>query len=216
MQNKPTQTYRRPWDVFLCLLGVLVLCSFVGCNQKGKMVPVSKSGDAMGAMEHHDTNSDCDNGGMKKDDGMQGMGLHGDEEEEASEAGTMGDMSGMDHDDMDGMKKDDASTNSSSDTMTSGMTMVSYNQDISPLFKQKCVSCHYPGTDEGPDLSTYELVKKKYEEIDKAVRLKPKSPGFMPEGGSALTDKELALLADWKSGGMVKGTGTVTTDDCKN
>jgi hypothetical protein len=104
----------------------------------------------------------------------------------------------------------------SPDTQSSGA--VTYTANIAPLLKASCTSCHYPGTDEGPNLSTYQQAKALGASILTAVVKKAGQPGFMPQGGKALSAEQIKLLQDWKAGGYAlgsSGAGTNSGTDCR-
>lgn len=93
----------------------------------------------------------------------------------------------------------------SEETETTKPAVVTYLKDIAPLLNKSCASCHFEGTDHGPDLSSYEKAKQLVDEIIASVRKKPSDSGFMPEGGKAFSTDQITLLVNWKSGGSQLG-----------
>jgi mono/diheme cytochrome c family protein len=85
-------------------------------------------------------------------------------------------------------------------------SLATYEDDIQPLLKQKCLSCH--SGDQKPDLSSYDLAKKWADDIYKEVKA-----GTMPTAKKdRLSDAQVATVKSWIDGGHRK-TASGSKDD---
>jgi len=93
---------------------------------------------------------------------------------------------------------------------------VTFKQDIAPILRQNCVSCHRPG-ESGPfPLVSYEDAKKHARQIA-AVTSSRFMPPWLPEpghgdfdGARRLTDAQIKAIADWASAGATEGERSET------
>ena len=72
---------------------------------------------------------------------------------------------------------------------------VTFSTDIKPLIDSKCASCH-------PTYSEYETSKINIDEILNRVQLNEGTRGFMPKGGTKLSNESIQLLKDWLDTGL--------------
>lgn len=87
---------------------------------------------------------------------------------------------------------------------------VTYHQDVAPILRQHCQSCHQPG-EVGPfSLLNYQQARKWAEDIKLYTQSK-QMPPWMPQGGVAmrgerkLADRDIATLAKWADAGAPEG-----------
>ena len=88
-------------------------------------------------------------------------------------------------------------------------TNLTFTRDVSRIFGQRCVSCHYEGS--ALPLATYELVRPWAVDIKEQVLSRAMPPwgavkGFGPlQPDQALSQEEIMIIAAWVIGGAPKG-----------
>lgn len=71
-----------------------------------------------------------------------------------------------------------------------------YDDRISTIIDGKCGACHGEKSKDG-DYSTYANVKKNAAKIVAAIKKDKEEDGFMPKGGKALAEKDIADIEAW-------------------
>jgi hypothetical protein len=90
-------------------------------------------------------------------------------------------------------------------------TPLTFSQDIAPILRENCVSCHRPG-ESGPfPLVGYEDVKKHARQIAAVTRSRFMPP-WLPEpgygdfeGARRLSDAQIKAIGDWANAGAPEG-----------
>jgi mono/diheme cytochrome c family protein len=85
--------------------------------------------------------------------------------------------------------------------------LANYEDDVAPLFKKKCVSCHAAGKTK-PDLSTFAAAKKGAKAALAAMK-----DGSMPQGGKKPSTAEIKVLEDWIKAKYPEGAPVDEDDD---
>ncbi len=80
--------------------------------------------------------------------------------------------------------------------------------DIKPIIDGNCLSCHGNPTQNGAPMSlvTYENVKEAVTNRDLLGRINKNQgeDGFMPQGGSRLSQFEIELISKWDEDGLLE------------
>jgi len=83
--------------------------------------------------------------------------------------------------------------------------LVTYTSDIKPLIDKSCTPCHVPSKGGfKANFDNYDSSKKYIDAMIVRVQLSATDPKFMPFKSKkpALTADEIALLKNWKNGGL--------------
>lgn len=81
---------------------------------------------------------------------------------------------------------------------------VTYNKDIKPIFVAKCSPCHLAGGANPNKWEDFTTVKNKIDVIIDRVNREATATGFMPRNGTKLPADQLALIAKWKTDGLLE------------
>ena len=91
---------------------------------------------------------------------------------------------------------------------------ITFNKDIAPIVRERCVGCHRPGQSGPFNLITFEDVHKRAKQIAEVTGTRYMPP-WLPEKGYGdfanerrLTATELGLLQQWIAEGAVEGAGS--------
>jgi hypothetical protein len=85
------------------------------------------------------------------------------------------------------------------------LALVSFALDVTPILTANCTGCHNDNTldsDGVNNYSTYQNVKTEINTIINRINIPEGGSGFMPDGGTALTNAQLSLINKWKSDGL--------------
>ena len=83
--------------------------------------------------------------------------------------------------------------------------VIAYSSDIAAVMETKCAPCHIPAKNGNKKpLDTYASVKTNIDDILVRVQLDSTHKDFMPRKKPKLDDATIALLKEWKAGGMVE------------
>lgn len=74
---------------------------------------------------------------------------------------------------------------------------VSFSAEIKPILQARCVNCH-------GEFSDFTSVKNKVDVILNRIQREPTAAGFMPLGGSPLTQAQIDLIKKWKADGLAQ------------
>jgi len=83
--------------------------------------------------------------------------------------------------------------------------VLTYETSILPIIVGSCSPCHIPakgGNKEAYD--NYANVKKDIDDIIRRIQLNPDERGFMPMKHPKLSDSTIALIKQWKEGGLAE------------
>src|SRR5437899_2958004 len=102
---------------------------------------------------------------------------------------------------------------------------LTFNKDIAPIVRERCIACQRPGQSGPFNLITYEEVHKRAKQIAEVTGTRYMPP-WLPEKGYGdfanerrLTATELGLIQQWIAEGAVEGAGSaaplppVSSDD---
>jgi hypothetical protein len=89
----------------------------------------------------------------------------------------------------------DASPATDAATGTSTAVSVTYTNDIQPLLKKHCTSCHSPAGGDYPYLDSYSAAK-----ANAAKALTEVQSGDMPPSGPTMSAAEVSLFKTWVNG----------------
>ncbi len=81
---------------------------------------------------------------------------------------------------------------------------VTYDIDIKPIFLMNCAPCHIAGGSQPKKWDVYATAKSNVNAIIDRTNRAPGSSGFMPNGGTKLSDVDLALLNQWVTDGLLE------------
>jgi len=82
---------------------------------------------------------------------------------------------------------------------------VTYEGNIKPIIVNSCAPCHIPSKGGNKEaLDNYVEAKKDIDDILRRVQLNPDERGFMPARHPKLSDETIALLKQWKEGGLAE------------
>lgn len=79
-----------------------------------------------------------------------------------------------------------------------------YNADVKPIFVANCSSCHMAAGYNTLKLDQYAQAKDKINAILDRVQRNPGTTGFMPNGGTKLSDEKIAILKKWLDDGLLE------------
>ena len=83
--------------------------------------------------------------------------------------------------------------------------VIAYTTDIAAVIDAKCSPCHIPAKNGNKKpLDTYASVKANIDDILVRVQLDSTHKNFMPRKKPKLDDATIALLKEWKAGGMLE------------
>lgn len=83
--------------------------------------------------------------------------------------------------------------------------VLTYETSILPIITGSCSPCHIPskgGNKEAYD--NYANVKKDIDDIIRRIQLNPDERGFMPMKHPKLSDSTIAIIKQWKDGGLAE------------
>lgn len=93
-------------------------------------------------------------------------------------------------------------------TEVDNITEVKYNQTIKSIIDNNCINCHgaTPTSGAPNSLHTYELVKDAVLNLDLIDRISRAegTPGFMPLGGSRLSQSDINKVIQWNADGLME------------
>ncbi len=79
-----------------------------------------------------------------------------------------------------------------------------YNADVKPIFVANCTPCHMASGYNPLKLDQYAQAKAKINSILDRVQRNPGTTGFMPNGGTKLSDEKIAILKKWLDDGLLE------------
>jgi len=79
-----------------------------------------------------------------------------------------------------------------------------YNADVKPIFVANCTPCHMAAGYNSLKLDQYAQSKAKINSILDRVQRNPGSTGFMPNGGTKLSDEKIAILKKCLDDGLLE------------
>ena len=83
--------------------------------------------------------------------------------------------------------------------------IIAYSSDIAGVMETKCAPCHFPAKNGNKKpLDTYASVKENIDDILVRIQLDSTHKDFMPRKKPKLDEATIALLKEWKAGGMVE------------
>lgn len=91
---------------------------------------------------------------------------------------------------------------------------MTYADDVAPIFRENCVTCHHPGTAAPMALETYEQVRRYATRIRQAVETRAMPPGWYLDrtvgiqefkNDPTLTDEQIATITAWVDQGTPMG-----------
>jgi len=81
---------------------------------------------------------------------------------------------------------------------------VTFMTNIKPLLTASCTPCHMPGGSNPNKFDDYATTKTKIAVIIDRVQRETTAAGFMPRGGSKLSEENIALLKKWVDDGLLE------------
>jgi len=81
---------------------------------------------------------------------------------------------------------------------------VTFNNDIKPLVTASCTPCHVTGGTQPKKWDVYATAKANINTMIDRVSRAQGSSGFMPSGGTKLSDANIALLNQWVTDGLLE------------
>jgi uncharacterized repeat protein (TIGR01451 family) len=81
---------------------------------------------------------------------------------------------------------------------------VTFNNDIKPLVTASCTPCHVTGGTQPKKWDVYATAKANISAMIDRVSRAQGAPGFMPNGGTKLSDADIALLKQWVTDGLLE------------
>jgi hypothetical protein len=100
----------------------------------------------------------------------------------------------------DGVKGDDISVVVTVDLVKK----INYTANIKPLLVAQCGACHLTGGSHPKKFDNYTTAKNNITEILKRVQQAQGTSGFMPMGGSKLSNANIDLLKQWQTDGLLE------------
>jgi hypothetical protein len=81
---------------------------------------------------------------------------------------------------------------------------ITYNANVKAIFVENCTPCHMAAGYNPVKLDQYAQAKAKINAILDRVQRSPGSTGFMPNGGTKLSDEKIAILKKWLDDGLLE------------
>ena len=82
---------------------------------------------------------------------------------------------------------------------------ITYEKSVQPIILASCTPCHVPSKGGNKEaLDSYSNAKKDADDILRRVELAPETKGFMPMRHPKLSDADIAVIKQWKDGGLVE------------
>lgn len=88
-------------------------------------------------------------------------------------------------------------------TTGGGGDTTTFEADVKPIITSSCAPCHVAGG-AGTNYSTYNNSANAITTILDRVNRDESAAGFMPNGGTKLSDADIATLTKWQSDGLVE------------
>ncbi|HZL10746.1 MAG TPA: cytochrome c [Prolixibacteraceae bacterium] len=88
--------------------------------------------------------------------------------------------------------------------VTVNSTIVTFQANVKPIFTVSCTPCHMPGGINPNKWDDYATAKAKITGILDRVQRSPSAAGFMPNGGTKLSDANIAILNKWVADGLLE------------